>query len=187
MPRPVNLIADKLAERTALKRQILQIAAVCSLSVFAGVLLVSGAKLATARAASQLQDAISQQRALEKRLAYLERSDDDYARTSEKLKWAGDFRSVNQKWSAMLSELGRQTPDGVFLTQIRTEATPKGQSLRISGTALSLEEVATFISSLSRSPPFDTVLLESMEAAEMNGVPTVNFHCLTDVGTLQRE
>ena len=180
--RPVNLIEDKLAERTSLRDQALSIVAICLLCVLLSCVLTSMLTVANARASARLQAVTSQNRVLDQRQKYLRATKDSQSRECGELRWAVEIRDVNRKWRGTLFELGRDTPDGVFLNQVVAEKTPKGESLKVSGTAMSLEQVATLINNLSRSPRFGSVQLESTQAGEINGLPTVGFRCNALIG-----
>lgn len=184
--RPVNLIEDKLAERAAFREQSLRIAASCLLCILVGCILVSVLRVANARASGRLQAVMAQKRILDQRQKYLQGSKDRLSKEHGELLWAVEIRDANRKWRGTLFELGRNTPDGVFINQIATEKTAKGPSLNISGTAVSLDQVAALISNMSRSAVFDSVQLESTQAGEINGVPTVSFRCYALVGQLAK-
>ncbi|GEM_PF-5104841 len=183
--RPVNLIEDKLAERASLREQAMRIVATCLLGILIGCILVSVLKVADTRASGRLQAVSAQKRVLDQRQKYLQGTKDRRAKQHDELQWAVEIRDVNRKWRGTLFQLGRSTPEGVFLNQVASESTAKGSSLKISGTATSLEQVALFISNLSRTPRFSSVQLESTQTGEMNGFPTVSFKCyaLVDLPT----
>ncbi len=175
--RPVNLIEDKLAERISLRDQAMRIIATCLACVLLTCILTSVFHVASARAAGRLQAVTAQKRVLDQREKYLQATKDRQTQEYGEFKWAVEIREVNRQWRGTLFALGRSTPDGVFLNQVVTEKTPKGECLKISGTAMSLEQVALLISNLSRSSRFGSVQLESTQAGEINGLPTVGFRC----------
>lgn len=180
--RPVNLIADKLAERISLKDQAMRIVATGLACLLLTCVLTSVLHVGTARAAARLQAVTAQKRVLDQREKYLQATKDRQTREYGEFKWAVEIRDVNRQWRGTLFALGRNTPDGVFLNEVITEKTPKGQGLKLAGTAVSLEQVALFISNLSRSSRFSSVQLESTQAGEINGLPTVGFRCYALVG-----
>lgn len=185
--RPVNLIEDKLAERVSLRDQAMRIVATCLAGLLLTCILTSALKVANARTEARLQAVTAQKRVLNQREKYLQAMKDRETKACGELRWAVEIRDVNRKWRGTLFELGRNTPDGVFLNRVVTEKTPKGESLKVSGMAMSLEEVALLISNLSRSPRFGSIQLESTQAGEINGLPTVSFRCYAVIGQPEKK
>lgn len=176
MPRPVNLIADKLSYRDEIRKRAIRATACLVICAFVGLAVISAIKVASARMSDNLRQVQAETKLLKEKRSLLEQMK---SRTSEDLavsEWASAIRSTNQASHEALSELSASAPNDMFFNQISLDMVDN-QVLEVSGAALSLADVAAFIRNLSRPAQFGSVMLESAEAGEFNDFPVVNFRC----------
>ena len=177
LSRQVNLIADKLAYREAIKKQAGRIIGHLVAYVIIGLAICSATGIAATRVSSHLADVRTEIKELRQEHSRLQNLQSRVDESRAVAKWAVAVRNDSQRSHAILLELIHRMPNDMFLNDISLSISEEGREVKMSGTALSLEDIATFMGNLSRPRDFGTVALESTEVAELDGVSVVNFKC----------
>lgn len=177
MARQVNLIADKLACSDQMHRQVLRIVGFILLYAAVAFVICSVVKVPASRMSPELIRIQSEAANLRQQNTVLGESLSQNAQGASMSNLALSIRRSNRACQRAMSDLTGQMPGGMFLDQMTLDASVKNPTLELSGTALSLEDVATFMGNLSQTGLFGKTSLDSTELEDFNGIAVAKFKC----------
>ena len=172
--RPVNLVADKLAYREEMTRQVSRTAILSAIYAVIGLVLIFAIGVAASKVSTHLTTVRSDLKQIERQLENINSSKSQSPALS---KWAMGIRTETQRSRKTLLNLEQNMPRGMSSDNITLKREKGSNFLEISGTALSLEDAATFATNLSGPNTYCVINMESANLGDPNGLTIVKFTC----------
>ena len=181
----VNLLPPEIAERRQFRRVQLCLGGGLVATVGVVALLQLSALGATADAERELQSATAQGAALRTEATAFAEVEGVYARADAARALLAQAMSDEVRFSGLLDALSVTLPDDVWLKSITfTQATPAATAaagtpgigtVSFTGVALSHDDVAAWLESLSRQPGYADAYLSEATTGLLGGRTTVGF------------
>lgn len=178
--KPVNLIADKLAYREEIKKQVLRAFVLLMAYAVVGSVLFHVIGVAAAKTSIHMVSVQDQVKILEQQNSLDEKVKSHMNQNLAISQWVIRIRNEIRSSRRVFLMLADKMPSGTFFDSVTLTNDPSSRVLEVSGTALSLEDVATL---LSESGALGTVMLESTETRELNGISVVEFKFSIELGS----
>jgi type IV pilus assembly protein PilN len=168
----INLLPHREARRKANRRQLaLLTAAVAGIAVGLAV-LVHGIIAGYISVQSERNEFLKQENAkLEKEIDEIKKLKEDIAALLARKQIIETLQVERSQSVALLDQLVRQTPDGVYLKSLKQE----GQKVNVTGFAQSNARVATLMRNLDSSERFENAQLVETKSAEVNKKRVTEF------------
>lgn len=99
-------------------------------------------------------------------------------KTAERINTIKAIDARTYKWSGVVEEIQKIIPSGVYLTEIKMDATPKGRN-QLSGNAVDKKAVASLRDAMEASAKFEYVDIESSNTITDNNKREVEKFTLT--------
>ena len=181
LSKPVNLIADKLTGREEARKQASHILAYTVLFAILGVALFYAAGLGNYKATTRLVTIKDSTKKLEQEHTFLQKVKTHAAEDIAASNWALGIRADTQRSRRAFRQVAALMPTGMCLDSITLRNESGKSSLEVSGVALTLEDIASFIGAFSGPGSPGKIMLESTILGDLNGTPVMKFTCTIDL------
>lgn len=168
----VNLLPVRASKKKETARQQISIAILCVIGVLVVGLALYGmllAKISTAK--TQIESSENELKALKSKIGTIDNLKKLQAEVKKKLDVLNTLRRGKTGPAARLAALSDSVPEKVWLTKY----TENGNSVAVSGYALSEELIAIFMKNLQATGAFSNVELQVSEQSETGGVKAKRF------------
>jgi type IV pilus assembly protein PilN len=169
----INLLPHREARRKANRRQLAVLTAGVAGLAIAIAVLVHGVIAGYISVQNERNEFLKQENAkLDKEIEEIKKLKEDIAALLARKQIIEALQLERSQSVALLDQLVRQTPDGVYLKSLKQD----GQRVNVTGFAQSNARVATLMRNLDSSEKFENAQLVETRAAEINRKRVTEFN-----------